>query len=192
MVVVNPYCKCGHLSRVHRESVGSCQQPVSGGGPSATCDCKLFHNEQNPLLEPLPIPEESGLVKHARSELALIENDEKFKDGLIDIVRIFSAQRHSGSSAEVAIELIGRLLRREPLTPLTDHPDEWHYVGHEQWDGTNGIWQNKRDSRAFSLNGGRTYWLVTDKTHREMSATQTPEGAIEYRKRYRDLLAEDN
>jgi len=72
---------------------------------------------------------------------------------------------HSGGSASVAIPVIEQLLRYGALTPLTDEPKEWIYHSPEVWGDKNGegIWQNSRDSRAFSTDAGKHYYLVTDK-----------------------------
>lgn len=110
----------------------------------------------------------SNLVKHAQKELALLGEEEVTVAGYLRIVRAFAAMGHSGGSASVAIPVITKLLCFEPLTPLTNNADEWIHHGGDVWGnpGGEGIWQNRRDGRAFSCDDGKTYWLVTDKKRR--------------------------
>jgi hypothetical protein len=104
------------------------------------------------------------LADHARRELELIgttRDDLKLADSLIKAVEAFAAYGHSGGSHPWAVDTLTRLLRYEPLTPLTTDPGEWQQQG--SFDGET-LWQNRRDSRALSLDGGRTYWLVDEMT----------------------------
>lgn len=100
--------------------------------------------------------EESNLVKHARRELELLGNGPMIDDHVLEIVKIFSEQGHSGSSAAYTINLINRLLSFEELAPLTNNPDEWYFV-------FDGMWQNRRNPAAFSTDGGKTYTVTTDR-----------------------------
>ena len=100
--------------------------------------------------------EESNLVKHARRELELLGNGPMIDDHVLEIVKIFSEQGHSGSSAAYTINLINRLLSFEELAPLTNNPDEWYLV-------FDGMWQNRRNPAAFSTDGGKTYTVTTDR-----------------------------
>lgn len=67
-----------------------------------------------------------------------------------------------GGSASVAIPTINELLQFKNLAPLTDNSDEWLYHGEERWGAPGGIWQNCRNSEAFSTDGGKTYYLVSE------------------------------
>lgn len=62
------------------------------------------------------------------------------------------------------MDWLGRLLRFENLAPLTDDPGEWNNVsdmaGHE-------MWQSRRCAEAFSSDGGKTYWLLSEGAHAE-------------------------
>ena len=99
-----------------------------------------------------------SLVEHAEKELnlcGLLDVDSDY-DGLLghsalEIVRVFADQGHSGASAYMVIELVGKLLRFEPLTPLTYGPEEWTEVAE-------GLWQNKRQYDVFSKDGGKTHY----------------------------------
>lgn len=101
--------------------------------------------------------EHSNLVKHAIHELDLVDlftTDPQFAHALVLAVRGFVSYGHSGSSAAVAKDMLMRLLNFKPLSPLTDDPDEWSdvscFVGEP-------LWQNKRDSRVVSKDGGKTW-----------------------------------
>jgi hypothetical protein len=63
-------------------------------------------------------------------------------DHILKMVDVFTEEGHSGFSAEYAINILQKLLRWEPLSPLTGEDDEWE----EYEDGT---FQNKRLSRVF-------------------------------------------
>lgn len=98
--------------------------------------------------------EESNLVAHAKAELDLLgmgENaddmDKFMRDAVLDIVKKFAEQGHSGFSASYAVSVLSKLLAYEPLSPLTGKDDEWVEV-------SEGMWQNKRCSHVFK-----------DKTH---------------------------
>lgn len=97
----------------------------------------------------------SNLVAHARRELEIIGEEPEVINGYLKVIQAFADMGHSGGSASVAIPTIGRLLRFENLTPLTDNPDDWIEVGH-------GVWQNRRCSRMFSEDGGKSYTDVDD------------------------------
>jgi hypothetical protein len=99
------------------------------------------------------------LVEHARRELTLTGEDPDVVDWFCRVVTEFASFGHSGGSAAATIPVLNELLRYRALTPLTDSPDEW--VDRSEQSGY-PLWQNVRDSRAMSENGGKTYWLVED------------------------------
>lgn len=101
--------------------------------------------------------DENNLMAHAKRELALLRGPDfdPVEDGgmqdeiercILDMVRVFSEQGHSGSSAAYTIGCIEKLLRFEPVTPLTGADDEWVEVGH-------GLEQNSRCGHVFRENG---------------------------------------
>lgn len=69
---------------------------------------------------------------------------------VLNMIKQFADEGHSGMSAGLAISLFSRLAKFEPLTPLTGEDDEWNQIA----DGT---WQNKRCSRVFKDAEGRAY-----------------------------------
>ena len=87
------------------------------------------------------------MIEYAKRELELIGKDEDgvqelMNKNILEIVEIFSKQGHSGFSAGYALNVLERLLRYKPLTPLTGNDNEWN--------GT----QNKRCSGVFKKEDG--------------------------------------
>lgn len=98
----------------------------------------------------------SKLVEHAKKELSLLDNDEQFNHCIIKTIESFSSYGHSGTSAAVGIAVLNDLLQFKNLTPLTDSKDEWNEVGYK-------VWQSSRNAEAFSDDGGKTYYLLSDR-----------------------------
>lgn len=94
------------------------------------------------------IEREPPSISFAKSELARIRSSEpdEMQDAIekhvLKMVRAFSDEGHSGSSASYTIGILEKVLRFEPLTPLTGDDDEWNEVGE-------GYWQNRRCSHIF-------------------------------------------
>ena len=91
-------------------------------------------------------PPKSNLVKHAERELEFMNDGEEInqwmRKDILQIVKVFSKQGHSGGSAPYAIKMISTLLSFEPIRPLTGEDGEWNEV-------SEGLFQNKRCSRVF-------------------------------------------
>lgn len=106
--------------------------------------------------------DESNLIKHARHELKLIGEEQAVIDWYVRVIREYASFGHSGGSHMAVMPSLTRLLNFQPLTPPTNNPDEW--IRHEEdvWGEAGGIWQNKRDSRCFSNDGGLSYTMVED------------------------------
>lgn len=110
---------------------------------------------------------DSPLVDHARAELAragMYDADADYGGGAIagavlDLVQVFADQEHSGGSAMLTLGIVEKLLRFQPLTPITSDPDEW--VDRTEISGY-PLWQSKRNPAVFSPNGGQT-WYDLDK-----------------------------
>lgn len=105
----------------------------------------------------------SNLVDHARVELELVGEDPDIIAGYLNVIEAFDDMGHSGFSGPIAIRTISALLNWENLTPLTDDPDEWMHHDETIWGVEGGIWQNKRCPSAFSEDGGKRYYLSTEK-----------------------------
>lgn len=104
------------------------------------------------------VVEDSNLVKHAKRELELLGEEEWVVNGYLRMIKIFAQMGHSGGSASVFIPTLNRLLSFENLKPLTDDPDEWMQVTED--DG--GCWQSRRNAEAFSDDGGKSYYLLSE------------------------------
>ena len=113
---------------------------------------KLYKNIRNWFRKTPP----SNLVAHARRELELIGEEPDTIEGYLKVIQAFADMGHSGGSASVAIPTINRLLQFENLTPLTDDPADWIEVGYD-------MWQNRRNPKMFSEDGGQTYTDVDDR-----------------------------
>lgn len=99
----------------------------------------------------------SNLVDYAKDELkriGMIDSGEPYNDwatkAILDLIRLFASQDHSGFTAPYVINTFSRLAMFKPLSPLTGEDDEWNDVG----DGT---LQNKRYSAVFKNKDGRAY-----------------------------------
>lgn len=95
---------------------------------------------------------DSNLVRHAKTELALLSTeDDEYQNAmnkhLIKMVKMFSGEGHSGFSAQYAIGMLSKLLRYQPLLPLTGADNEWHEI-------ERGVFQNIRCSHVFKDNSG--------------------------------------
>lgn len=111
----------------------------------------------------------SNLVEHAERELkaaGLLSKDSDY-DGMVgkavlDLVKVFSEQGHSGGSASYVLYVFSQVANYQALTELTDDPAEWFH--HDADMSTNGkeFWQNIRNSEAFSNDGGKTYYLLSE------------------------------
>jgi hypothetical protein len=108
-----------------------------------------------------------GLYDHAERELDLIGmHDDGDLNGMmrkhiLHMIEEFSKEGHSGFSASYAIQCLEKLLRYEPLSPLTGEDWEWFDVA-EQTGST--LWQNARcsyvfkdENGAYDING-KVFW----------------------------------
>lgn len=106
-----------------------------------------------------------SLVEHARRELELsgqFEEDPAYAQSVVAAVAAFASYGHSGGSAACAVGQIVTLLRYGTLSPLTNSPDEWNEVAAEYTSGPTTLWQSQRNPEAFSEDGGRTYYLLSE------------------------------
>ncbi|WP_030186468.1 hypothetical protein [Streptomyces capuensis] len=129
-------------------------------------------------------PSESNLVAHARRELRIIGEDKDVIRSLCRVVQAFADMGHSGTSAHFAVLYLEKLLRYQPLSELTDDPNEWI---DRHADGTTPapLWQSLRNTEAFSTDGGKTYTLLSEQQasgdmattpiHRSKALTQVEE-----------------
>jgi hypothetical protein len=102
----------------------------------------------------------SNLHEYAEAELklaGLLDEDSDYGGmlgrGALEIIDVFRRQGHSGHSAHMMAEILNKLLRYEPLMPLTYAEDEWMEVD-------TGMWQNRRKSDVFSKDHGATWYCL--------------------------------
>lgn len=99
----------------------------------------------------------SNLVNWAEEELKRIggqddEMQQEMNKGILEMVKTFSEQGHSGFSSSYALSIIKKLLAWKPITPLTGEDDEWI-------EYADGMFQNKRSSEIFKDGkDGQPYW----------------------------------
>lgn len=108
----------------------------------------------------------SELFNHAKRELelaGLLDKDSDYGGALgkavLDLVKVFSKQGHSGFSAEVTLDLFNLVARYKPLTAIGQSADEWIDVSDECGEP---MWQNKRRGTTFSRNAGKTWYDIDD------------------------------
>lgn len=106
----------------------------------------------------------SDLAEHARRELETIGEDPDWIESVVKMVEIFSTYGHSGGSSIIAIEQLRELLQGHNISPLTNDPEEWFHHGSDSigYVHREEFWQNKRNGEAFSQDGGKTYYLLSD------------------------------
>ena len=102
-----------------------------------------------------------SLLEYAKSELdriGMTEDGDEYnamgREAILELVEKFSEQGHSGFSAGYVINSLEKLLRWEPLSPLTGEEDEWTKL---DYGDDNIHYQNKRCSRIFKDSDGRAY-----------------------------------
>lgn len=89
-----------------------------------------------------------GMTADSEDEMNLA-----MRDHILRMIRVFSQEGHSGFSASYAVSCLEKLLRYEPLSPLTGEDEEWMEVGMAYGDGT-PMYQNKRCGRVFKDENG--------------------------------------
>ena len=116
----------------------------------------------------------AGLADHAKKELQLagLFNKDSDYDGMIgkavmELCKCFAGQGHSGFSANWVLDLFRRLGKYEPLTPITDSPDQWQDVSEMGGGSKKKMWQCRRDPKLFSEDGGKSYYDVNDKKRKK-------------------------
>ncbi len=105
----------------------------------------------------------SNLVKHAIAEMRAAgwESDDPSCAAIIHAVAAFSGGGWSGGSVGAGIGIMNKLLQFQPLTGITDDPDEWHHVA-EGIAGEPNLYQSTRHPACFSHDGGKTYYNLDE------------------------------
>lgn len=98
-----------------------------------------------------------SLLDHAERELDLMGmQDDGDMNGMmrrhiLHMVKEFSSEGHSGFSASYAIQVLEKLLKFEPITPLTGEDWEWSDVSEISGDT---LYQNARCGHVFKDKDG--------------------------------------
>ena len=105
----------------------------------------------------------AGLVEFAEGELNLLlkscKDSESLKtqkavnDDILDIIKLFSSQGHSGFSAGYSLNILKRLLDYKPLSAITGDEDEWEQLNYSP----DLAYQNKRCTSLFRDEDGKVY-----------------------------------
>ena len=95
----------------------------------------------------------SPLEEHVRRELEKIDLPEEVKTNIRIIISLYSAYGYFGRTEHEVAEKIMSLVKFKNLSPLTDDPEEWEQM-------QEGLWTNRRNGRAFSQNGGKTFYYT--------------------------------
>ena len=113
-----------------------------------------------------------NLVDHAKKELAFLKTGDEMNDAMYDhlihMVSEFEKEGHSGFSANYAIAHLEKLLRFEPIGPLTGESHEWNHVAEN-------LWQNNRCSRVFMDDEGNA-WDIEGRVFIEPNGTAFTSG----------------
>ena len=105
----------------------------------------------------------SNTLDHAKHELDLIGMTSNNKDevnrearkNILELLKVFSKQGHSGFSAAYVSDLFDKLVKRKTLSPLTGKDDEWNDTRHYGSKCTS--FQNKRMPSVFKDDKGKCY-----------------------------------
>lgn len=110
-----------------------------------------------------------GLVDHAERELreaGLFDKDSDYDgmlgEAVLELVKAFAAQGHSGMSAHMTIDLFRRVASYQILNPLKNPMASGEYLDHTDISDGNLVFQSTRKSSVFSEDGGKT-WYDIDK-----------------------------
>lgn len=103
----------------------------------------------------------SNLRDHAvrEMELAGVDDDiygDMTSKAVLELIDVFDKQGHSGMSGSLILSIFNQVVQFKNLAPLTNDPTEWNEVG-------DNVWQNNRNSEAFSSDGGKTYYLLSER-----------------------------
>ena len=109
-----------------------------------------------------------GLLKHAKTEMkaaGLYDKDADYggmiPEAVEEIVAVFAKQGHSGCSAGIVISILEKVLRYQPLVPLTGKPDEWTEVSAMCAPDNRPLYQNKRCGNVFATDSnGINAWDI--------------------------------
>lgn len=104
----------------------------------------------------------SNLEKHAEREMrlaGLYDEDADYggmiPEAVMKLVCAHASEGHSGGSHGLSLSIFNRVINFKTLTPINSDPTTWCEV-------SPGTWQSNRQSSAFSVDGGATWYDIDD------------------------------
>ena len=81
-------------------------------------------------------------------------------EAVMDLIKVFSKQGHSGFSATMVLNIFSKVANFKPLTKITSDPSEWNDISE-----TSGkpMWQSNRQPSLFSEDRGKTWYDIDEK-----------------------------
>lgn len=81
-------------------------------------------------------------------------------ESVLELVKTFAAQGHSGGSAPLTIALFKEVAMYRPLVPLKNPMKTGEYIDRSDISGGNPVFQSTRVSSVFSNDGGKTWYDI--------------------------------
>lgn len=101
-----------------------------------------------------------SIREQAKTELAAVNFGDDDSRVMLEILDKFFDQWDSGGAVAVASDVLARLIKGQPLAPLTGDDAEWFDVS--EMTGRPNCWQNKRCSSVFQEEDGEGKVLAYD------------------------------
>jgi len=101
-------------------------------------------------------------MEHARAELMMLGKDKKTVQLYLDAVAAISDVLDVGDNFIEIMNNLTKVVYYQNISPLTDSPDEWMNVG-AMIGKELSMWQSARNPEAFSTDGGKTYYLLSER-----------------------------
>src|SRR5208282_4089035 len=102
-----------------------------------------------------------SLTEHAERELreaGLFDADSNYGgmlgESVMELVKVFAAQGHSGTSAHMTLGIFHRVASYNLLGPMKNPMESGEYIDHSDIHGGNPVYQSTRKSSVFSEDGG--------------------------------------
>lgn len=102
----------------------------------------------------------SALVQYAEQEMGRLEwKEDKYNkllfDCVLELVKTFARQDHSGFSAQVTLQLFERVARFLPLSPMTGEDWEWVEYAEDKFQNRRDglVFKDGKDGPAYRLDG---------------------------------------
>lgn len=111
----------------------------------------------------------SNLLSYAESELDRIglTNEDEYnammREHILKMVQVFSEEGHSGFSGSYALNILTKILKFKPISPLTGEDDEWTDVSerggtiHYQNKRCSSVFKDGKDGEAYDIDG-KVFW----------------------------------